>query len=697
MAFVHRERRKVGEVTPTTSSSVGPGAYLALVSRAAAGHGYAPFSSTERRTLHNGTAGLGNPTPGPGTFDTATAKASFERGGGAGRFGLGGRGLDGSDNANVATPTPGPGQYAVRDAWHRKTNANSFQPQSVRLFDTGRTDTTTRHFDRGPDQHTQSGAYSDYSDDEELEQTRNIRGDADSPNKFEHRANSATPAKSFTKTKQTQKKCRAFFTAPPIDPESLSTDPFDPAPLAAVRSSATKTSYASPGPPSKAELLVEAIVRRHALVGGASRGADEALTPGKNDNVIPGAERLRGRTDTQRADKMRLVGSSWRATGGIFVGGHRRTSGVSKPAEEIGGVGFLGAADSGCETPRTERTEKSEKAPPFPKTKTNRVPFGVAQKMGHQSIVSVTPGPGCYAERPETFAEESRGGDARKEGAVAKKTKTHPTRSGAHPPLIKKNLSLSDDEELKLKNAKPKPEPFVSPGPGAYAVPCGVGTQRSQHCASFGVVDFGRVTRNVALRGNVVGPVVLREGRWVKATGVDEFGGGYDSNNQDSSPAAGATQDTQTTPRFVRAGGGFAHGIADAASDTVRAVARAAAAERKRAARVSPRAVSPVETFAPLPRSMSKVYDSRNDQIHDARRHAFAVSEVSKKKQQRELSERAFDGDAREVSARVTDRADARGKDATELPPLEKWNDFKMTQKYTHHPMNPPAPVRTTF
>ena len=577
MAFVHRERRKVGEVTPTTSSSVGPGAYLALVSRAAAGHGYAPFSSTERRTLHNGTAGLGNPTPGPGTFDTATAKASFERGGGAGRFGLGGRGLDGSDNANVATPTPGPGQYAVRDAWHRKTNANSFQPQSVRLFDTGRTDTTTRHFDRGPDQHTQSGAYSDYSDDEELEQTRNIRGDADSPNKFEHRANSATPAKSFTKTKQTQKKCRAFFTAPPIDPESLSTDPFDPAPLAAVRSSATKTSYASPGPPSKAELLVEAIVRRHALVGGASRGADEALTPGKNDNVIPGAERLRGRTDTQRADKMRLVGSSWRATGGVFVGGHRRTSGVSKPAEEIGGVGFLGAADSGCETPRTERTEKSEKAPPFPKTKTNRVPFGVAQKMGHQSIVSVTPGPGCYAERPETFAEESRGGDARKEGAVAKKTKTHPTRSRAHPPLIKKNLSLSDDEELKLKNAKPKPEPFVSPGPGAYAVPCGVGTQRSQHCASFGVVDFGRVTRNVALRGNVVGPVVLREGRWVKATGVDEFGGGYDSNNQDSSPAAGATQDTQTTPRFVRAGGGFAHGIADAASDTVRAVARGTA------------------------------------------------------------------------------------------------------------------------
>jgi hypothetical protein len=119
---------------------------------------------------------------------------------------------------------------------------------------------------------------------------------------------------------------------------------------------------------------------------------------------------------------------------------------------------------------------------------------------------------------------------------------------------------------------------------------------------------------------------------------------------------------------------------------------KAAAAERKRAARVSPRAVSPVETFAPLPRSMSKVYDSRNDQIHDARRHAFAVSEVSKKKQQRELSERAFDGDAREVSARVTDRADARGKDATELPPLEKWNDFKMTQKKHASPDESPGP-----
>ena len=34
MAFVHRERRKVGEVTPTTGAHVGPGAYLALVSRA---------------------------------------------------------------------------------------------------------------------------------------------------------------------------------------------------------------------------------------------------------------------------------------------------------------------------------------------------------------------------------------------------------------------------------------------------------------------------------------------------------------------------------------------------------------------------------------------------------------------------------------------------------------------------------------
>ena len=89
---------------------------------------------------------------------------------------------------------------------------------------------------------------------------------------------------------------------------------------------------------------------------------------------------------------------------------------------------------------------------------------------------------------------------------------------------------------------------------------------------------------------------------------------------------------------------------------------------------------------------MSKVYDSRNDQTHDARRHAFTVSEVSKKKQQRELSERAFDGGAREVSARVTDRADARGKDATELPPLEKWNDFKMTQKKHASPDESPGP-----
>lgn len=48
MAFVHRERRKVGEVTPTTGAHVGPGAYLALVSRAGA-HGYAPFASTERQ------------------------------------------------------------------------------------------------------------------------------------------------------------------------------------------------------------------------------------------------------------------------------------------------------------------------------------------------------------------------------------------------------------------------------------------------------------------------------------------------------------------------------------------------------------------------------------------------------------------------------------------------------------------------
>jgi len=112
MAFVHRERRKVGEVTPTTADTVGPGAYLALVSRAK-GQGYAPFASTERRTLDAGNVGLVNRTPGPGSFDTAKAAASVkERKGGAGRFGRDARGLAPGEGRPVSA-SPGPGAYAV--------------------------------------------------------------------------------------------------------------------------------------------------------------------------------------------------------------------------------------------------------------------------------------------------------------------------------------------------------------------------------------------------------------------------------------------------------------------------------------------------------------------------------------------------------------------------------------------------------
>ena len=122
MAFVHRERRKVGEVTPTTGAHVGPGAYLALVSRAGV-HGYAPFASTERRTLDAGNVRLAksNRTPGPGAFDAAEAAASVqERKGGAGRFGKDIRGLEVGERAPQSA-SPGPADYALEaDAWRSR-------------------------------------------------------------------------------------------------------------------------------------------------------------------------------------------------------------------------------------------------------------------------------------------------------------------------------------------------------------------------------------------------------------------------------------------------------------------------------------------------------------------------------------------------------------------------------------------------
>ena len=270
MAFVHRERRKVGEVTPTTGAHVGPGAYLALVSRAGV-HGYAPFASTERRTLDAGNVGLLNRTPGPGSFDAAEAAASVqERKGGAGRFGKDSRGLETGENA-PRRASPGPADYALEaDGWRsrqpRVARSVAGAPGRRRGDDDAATKRRVIHEAHSGDENEKAGHVA-----RRRERTR--RGDDGGPRRAATVSEDETigssgssKARAPTPTAKTRSSPRrdAFFTAPAIDPDSLSTDPFDPAPLRAMPRGSE---------PSRGEMLVEEIRRRHVLATRVSASA----------------------------------------------------------------------------------------------------------------------------------------------------------------------------------------------------------------------------------------------------------------------------------------------------------------------------------------------------------------------------------------------------------------------------------------
>jgi hypothetical protein len=312
MAFVHRERRKVGEVTPTTGAHVGPGAYLALVSRAGA-HGYAPFASTERRTLDAGNVGLANRTPGPGAFDAAEAAASVqERKGGAGRFGKDARGLEAGEREPQRS-SPGPADYALEaDGWRsrRRIAPSGADARTRRAFHSpahsgDENAETATYLARGPRPRPREG------DDDGLggASAATVRED-EKKNASAASADANADAKTGTHTKT--RSCRkrdAFFTAPAIDPDSLSTDPFDPAPLRAMPRGAE---------PTRGEMLVEAIRRRHALAARVAAAADAAAAAAAVER--PDAAALRRRREAERRTRLAAVRDAYRHRDDAFVG-----------------------------------------------------------------------------------------------------------------------------------------------------------------------------------------------------------------------------------------------------------------------------------------------------------------------------------------------------------------------------------------
>ena len=585
MAFVHRERRKVGEVTPTTGAHVGPGAYLALVSRAGV-HGYAPFASTERRTLDAGNVGLLNRTPGPGSFDAAEAAASVqERKGGAGRFGKDSRGLETGENA-PRRASPGPADYALEaDGWRsrqpRVARSVAGAPGRRRGDDDAATKRRVIHEAHSGDENEKAGHVA-----RRRERTR--RGDDGGPRRAATvsvdettGSSGSSKARAPTPTAKTRSSPRrdAFFTAPAIDPDSLSTDPFDPAPLRAMPRGSE---------PSRGEMLVEEIRRRHVLATRVSASAAAAAAAAAAER--PDAAALRRRREAERRARLEAVRDTYRHRDDAFVGvpGSRDARLAADDADAASRV--AGAAGKKTEAPAPSLREKEAFPPPvFPPAPAP--PLGGSSKMGHQLASAPSPGPGAYAEKPETFSEEvskALGGAKAKRSAAERPRSTR----GGVPLSAFGPASSETKKPFLFAAARFGSDSTFVPGPGAYGRELrgaenlenlGRESRKSERGAGARGAGFGEGARRTRVDANAVGRLVLREGRFVR------FDGAYDDTDGDEHGNERETRLKQAEDaakiRYARAGGGFAHGVWDAAGSARLAAAEAAAAaERRRTA-----------------------------------------------------------------------------------------------------------------
>ena len=700
MAFVHRERRKVGEVTPTTGAHVGPGAYLALVSRAGA-HGYAPFASTERRTLDAGNVGLTNRTPGPGAFDAAEAAASVqERKGGAGRFGKDVRGLEAGEREPQRS-SPGPADYALEaDGWRsrRRIAQSGADAPTRRAFHSpahsgDENAETATYLARGPrhlHRPRERNARVREGDDDGLggASAATVRGD-EKKNATAANAEAYADAKTGTHTKT--RSCRkrdAFFTAPAIDPESLSTDPFDPAPLRAMSRGAE---------PTRGDMLVEAIRRRHALATRVAAAADAAAAAAAVER--PDAAALRRRREAERRTRLAAVRDAYRHRDDAFVGvpGSRDARRASAGLDDADAASrFAGAVDAGEKQTSTPRDAASRvpflgsaSPPPAP-------PFGGSSKMGYQLAPAPSPGPGAYAEKPETFAEEvSR---ALGVATARRSTENRPRSTRAGVPLSA--FGPADPEKKKpflRAAARFGDERTFVPGPGAYPTresggedgdvkskKYQSGTKASAKKKGAG---FGTGEGRTRVDANAVGRLVLREGRFVRADGAfDETG--FDETKRGERFCAGEIFSPEAEDvakyRYVRAGGGFAHGISDAAASARRAAAEAAAAAARRRTAFAPGArdskadaAGPGPGAYPLPDAWAPRAAARKPATSSFRAASRAA---------RDVAGRLGDSAESPESPPSTLRDAGRSTDAEEarlLATVERWHAFDETKNKT--------------
>ena len=584
MAFVHRERRKVGEVTPTTGAHVGPGAYLALVSRAGV-HGYAPFASTERRTLDAGNVGLLNRTPGPGSFDAAEAAASVqERKGGAGRFGKDSRGLETGENA-PRRASPGPADYALEaDGWRsrqpRVARSVAGAPGRRRGDDDAATKRRVIHEAHSGDENEKAGHVA-----RRRERTR--RGDDGGPRRAATvsvdettGSSGSSKARAPTPSAKTRSSPRrdAFFTAPAIDPDSLSTDPFDPAPLRAMPRGSE---------PSRGEMLVEEIRRRHVLATRVSASAAAAAAAAAAER--PDAAALRRRREAERRARLEAVRDTYRHRDDAFVGvpGSRDARLAADDADAASRV----AGAAGKKRRRRRRL--------YAKKRLFLPCFSASPRASVRGLVEDGPPAGLRAEpRPRRVRREA--GDVLRGGEQgARRGEGEAVGRGAPPRSTPGGVPLSAFGPASSETKKPflfaaarfgSDSTFV-PGPGAYGHELrgaenlenlGRESRKSERGAARGARASARA-RRTRVDANAVGRLVLREGRFVR------FDGAYDDTDGDEHGNERETRLKQAEDaakiRYARAGGGFAHGVWDAAGSARLAAAEAAAAaERRRTA-----------------------------------------------------------------------------------------------------------------
>ena len=214
--------------------------------------------------------------------------------------------------------------------------------------------------------------------------------------------------------------------------------------------------------------------------------------------------------------------------------------------------------------------------------------------MGHQLASAPSPGPGAYAEKPETFSEEvskALGGAKAKRSAAER-----PRSTPGGVPLSAFGPASSETKKPFLFAAAPfgSDSTFV-PGPGAYGhelrgaenlenlgreSPEERARRGARARAGFGEGAAADARRRRAVRALGVARRALRAIRRARTTiPRDEHGNERETRLKQAEDAAKI--------RYARAGGGFAHGVWDAAGS-----ARLAAAGSRRRRRAPPHARS---------------------------------------------------------------------------------------------------------